>query len=233
MPGPDPARNREPPRRYGLALAPRQCRARPVAAPALPYGRRLDQAEFARQRPQRLPDRRLAVEVLHPAGVDTGLELLEGGRYMGPGDLGTGGLGDQRRLDLGVTGEAVDHCGGVLGLTDLQPVPQPDLPLGGAYGHHVRGGHQQCHIGEFDGRGVGGLHLGAAVDQHHFVAGAQRADDLAGRPVVDLLAAFPSSGASSSPRPVWWSCTASWSTRTEMSAMPARSTTERRNWTSR
>ena len=49
-------------------------------------------------------------------------------------------------------------------------------------------------VGHLDGGRARAGHLGAAVDDDDLVAGAQGADDLAGRPVGDLLAAFALAG---------------------------------------
>ena len=56
-------------------------------------------------------------------------------------------------------------------------------------------------VGHFDGGGVGAVHLRTAVDDDHVVAVAQRADDLAYGPVVDLLAAFAVGGREEQPEP--------------------------------
>ncbi len=88
----------------------------------------------------------------------------------------------------------VDDGQRLLGLADLEPVPHADHALGGAYGDDVRGDEQQGVVGHLDGGGVADVHLGTAVDDDDVVAGAQGADDLAGDPVGDLLAAFALGG---------------------------------------
>ena len=49
-------------------------------------------------------------------------------------------------------------------------------------------------VGRLDGGGVGGVELGAAVDDDDVVARPERADDLPRGPVVDLLAALALAG---------------------------------------
>ncbi|GAA3220658.1 hypothetical protein GCM10020256_26870 [Streptomyces thermocoprophilus] len=63
----------------------------------------------------------------------------------------------------------VDDDGGLLGLADLQPVPQPYGPFGAAYGDDVGRGDEERPVGQLDGGGTGAAELGAAVDDDDLV----------------------------------------------------------------
>ena len=77
---------RSPPRRAS-------CRAAPGAGVAAG-----DEAQLAGQGPHACFDGGAGVQVLHPAGVDDGLEFLEAGGDGRPGDAGAGDRLDQRAV---------------------------------------------------------------------------------------------------------------------------------------
>src|SRR5690606_39417907 len=97
-------------------------------------------------------------------------------------------------LDLVFTAVPDEQRSHVLGVADLEPFPHRDEPLRGAEGRKVGSDEDERGVGQFHGHRGGVVDSGAAVHDHHVVAGSQGAEDLPGGVRGDVFPVFAVDG---------------------------------------